>query len=196
MWEAIEAGDFPEYELGFQLIPEEDEFKFDFDLLDPTKLIPEELVPVQRVGKMVLNRNPDNFFAENEQAAFHPGHIVPGLDFTNDPLLQGRLFSYTDTQISRLGGPNFHEIPINRPTCPYHNFQRDGMHRMGIDTNPANYEPNSINDNWPRETPPGRNAAVLNHTRSAWKAIKFASAAIVWRILFPSASVLAKSDAI
>lgn len=155
LWEAIEAGDYPEYELGLQLIPEEDEFKFDFDLLDPTKLIPEELVPVQRVGKMVLNRNPDNFFTENEQAAFHPGHIVPGLDFTNDPLLQGRLFSYTDTQISRLGGPNFHEIPINRPTCPYHNFQRDGIHRMDIDTNPANYEPNSINDNWPRETPPG-----------------------------------------
>lgn len=155
LWEAIEAGDYPEYELGLQLIPEEDEFKFDFDLLDPTKLIPEELVPVQRVGKMVLNRNPDNFFAENEQAAFHPGHIVPGLDFSNDPLLQGRLFSYTDTQISRLGGPNFHEIPINRPTCPYHNFQRDGMHRQDIDSNPANYEPNSINDNWPRETPPG-----------------------------------------
>lgn len=155
LWEAIEAGDYPEYELGLQLIPEEDEFAFDFDLLDPTKLIPEELVPVQLVGKMVLNRNPDNFFAENEQAAFHPGHIVPGIDFSNDPLLQGRLFSYTDTQISRLGGPNFHEIPINRPTCPYHNFQRDGMHRMEIDTNPANYEPNSINDNWPRETPPG-----------------------------------------
>ncbi|MCT4713016.1 catalase HPII [Enterobacteriaceae bacterium H11S18] len=155
LWEAIEAGDFPEYELGLQLIPEEDEFKYDFDLLDPTKLIPEELVPVQLVGKMTLNRNPDNFFAENEQAAFHPGHIVPGLDFSNDPLLQGRLFSYTDTQISRLGGPNFHEIPINRPVCPYHNFQRDGMHRMDIDSNPANYEPNSINDNWPRETPPG-----------------------------------------
>ncbi|HEY4469264.1 MAG TPA: catalase HPII [Klebsiella sp.] len=154
LWEAIEAGDYPEYELGLQLIPEEDEFAFDFDLLDPTKLIPEALVPVQRVGKMVLNRNPDNFFAENEQAAFHPGHIVPGIDFSNDPLLQGRLFSYTDTQISRLGGPNFHEIPINKPTCPYHNFQRDGMHRMDIDTNPANYEPNSINDNWPRETPP------------------------------------------
>lgn len=154
LWESIEAGNYPEFELGFQLIPEEDEFKFDFDLLDPTKLIPEELVPVQLVGKMVLNRNPDNFFAENEQVAFHPGHIVPGIDFTNDPLLQGRLFSYTDTQISRLGGPNFHEIPINRPTCPYHNFQRDGMHRMDIDTNPANYEPNSINDNWPRETPP------------------------------------------
>ncbi|ELY2783933.1 catalase HPII [Cronobacter turicensis] len=158
LWEAIEAGDYPEYELGVQLIPEEDEFKFDFDLLDATKLIPEELVPVQLVGKMVLNRNPDNFFAENEQAAFHPGHIVPGLDFSNDPLLQGRLFSYTDTQISRLGGPNFHEIPINRPTCPYHNFQRDGMHRMDIDTNPANYEPNSINDNWPRETPPAPKA--------------------------------------
>ncbi|MDI9222496.1 catalase HPII [Pantoea sp. EA-12] len=154
LWEAIEAGDFPEYELGLQLIPEEDEFKFDFDILDATKLIPEELVPVEIVGKMVLNRNPDNFFAETEQVAFHPGHIVPGLDFTNDPLLQGRLFSYTDTQISRLGGPNFHEIPINRPVCPYHNFQRQGMHRQDIDTNPANYEPNSINDNWPRETPP------------------------------------------
>lgn len=154
LWEAIEAGDYPEYELGLQLIPEEDEFKFDFDLLDATKLIPEELVPVELVGKMVLNRNPDNFFAETEQVAFHPGHIVPGLDFTNDPLLQGRLFSYTDTQISRLGGPNFHEIPINRPVCPYHNFQRGGMHRMEIDSNPANYEPNSINDNWPRETPP------------------------------------------
>lgn len=154
LWEAIEAGDFPEYELGLQLIPEEDEFKFDFDILDATKLIPEELVPVELVGKMVLNRNPDNFFAETEQVAFHPGHIVPGLDFTNDPLLQGRLFSYTDTQISRLGGPNFHEIPINRPVCPYHNFQRQGMHRTEIDTNPANYEPNSINNNWPREVPP------------------------------------------
>ncbi|MFD3247698.1 catalase HPII [Rahnella aquatilis] len=154
LWEAIEAGDYPEYELGVQLIPEEDEFKFDFDLLDPTKLIPEKLVPVELIGKMVLNRNPDNFFAETEQAAFHPGHIVPGIDFTNDPLLQGRLFSYTDTQISRLGGPNFHEIPINRPTCPFHNFQRDGMHRQDIDTNPANYEPNSLNNNWPRETPP------------------------------------------
>ncbi|MFV0264815.1 MAG: catalase HPII [Kluyvera sp.] len=152
LWEAIEAGDYPEYQLGLQLIPEEDEFKFDFDLLDATKLIPEELVPVQLVGKMVLNRNPDNFFAETEQVAFHPGHIVPGIDFSNDPLLQGRLFSYTDTQISRLGGPNFHEIPINRPVCPYHNLQRDGMHRMEINTNPANYSPNSLNNNWPRES--------------------------------------------
>ncbi len=166
LWEAIEAGDFPEYELGFQLIPEEDEFKFDFDLLDPTKLIPEELVPVQRVGKMMLNRNPDNFFAEKRTSS------IPSVSYCSrsglhqrSPCCRGRLFSYTDTQISRLGGPNFHEIPINRPTCPYHNFQRDGMHRMGIDTNPANYEPNSINDNWPRETPRrGRNVAVLNHT--------------------------------
>lgn len=100
----------------------------------------------------------------------------PRSDFTNDPLLQGRLFSYTDTQISRLGGPNFHEIPINRPTCPYHNFQRDGMHRMGIDTNPANYEPNSINDNWPRETPPGPKRGGFESYQNAWKAIKFASA--------------------
>ncbi|MDQ9129878.1 catalase HPII [Serratia fonticola] len=153
LWESIEAGEYPEYELGVQLIPEEDEFKYNFDLLDATKLIPEKLVPVEIVGKMVLNRNPDNYFAETEQVAFHPGHVVPGIDFSNDPLLQGRLFSYTDTQINRLGGPNIHEIPINRPTCPYHNFQRDGTHRQDIDTNPANYEPNSLNDNWPRETP-------------------------------------------
>ncbi|TKI05601.1 catalase HPII [Martelella alba] len=154
LWEAIEAGDYPEYELGLQVIPQADEHNFDFDLLDATKLIPEALVPVEIVGKMTLDRNPDNFFAETEQVAFHPGHIVPGIDFSNDPLLQGRLFSYTDTQISRLGGPNFHEIPINRPVCPYHNFQRDGMHRQDIDTNPAAYGPNSINDNWPRETTP------------------------------------------
>lgn len=152
LWQSIEAGDYPEFELGVQLVPEEDEFKFDFDLLDATKLIPEELVPVQRIGKMVLNRNPDNFFAETEQVAFHPGHIVPGIDFSNDPLLQGRLFSYTDTQISRLGGPNFHEIPINRPTCPFHNNQRDGMHRMQIDKEPTSYGPNSVSNNWPRET--------------------------------------------
>src|SRR5690606_2937905 len=111
LWDAIEAGQFPEWDFCVQLVPEEDEHRFGFDLLDPTKIIPEEVVPVKRIGKMVLNRNPDNFFAETEQAAFHPGHIVPGIDFTNDPLLQGRLFSYLDTQLSRLGGPNFHEIP-------------------------------------------------------------------------------------
>ncbi|HEY1609488.1 MAG TPA: catalase, partial [Paraburkholderia sp.] len=125
-----------------------------FDQLDPTKLIPEELVPVKLIGKMTLNRNPDNFFAETEQVAFHPGHIVPGIDFTNDPLLQGRLFSYTDTQISRLGGANFHEIPINRPVCPFHNNQRDGMHRQTINVGQASYEPNSVSDGWPKETPP------------------------------------------
>lgn len=153
LWESIESGDYPEYELGLQIVPEEDEDKFDFDLLDPTKLIPEALVPVEIVGKMVLNRNPDNYFAETEQVAFCPGNIVPGIDFSNDPLLQGRLFSYIDTQISRLGGPNFHEIPINKPVCPFHNHQRDGQHRMRIDS-AANYEPNSINNNWPRETAP------------------------------------------
>jgi len=139
---------------GVQVVEEADEHKFDFDLLDPTKIIPEELVPVQKLGKMTLNRNPDNFFAETEQAAFHIGHIVPGIDFTNDPLLQGRLFSYTDTQLLRLGGPNFHEIPINRPLCPFHNNQRDAFHRQTIHKGRANYEPNSIDSGWPKETPP------------------------------------------
>ncbi|RYF46579.1 MAG: catalase, partial [Cytophagaceae bacterium] len=121
LWDSIEGGAYPEWELGVQIVAEEDEHKFDFDLLDATKIIPEELVPVQRIGRMVLDRNPDNYFAETEQVAFHLGHLVPGLDFTNDPLLQGRLFSYTDTQLKRLGGPNFHEIPINRPIAPVHN---------------------------------------------------------------------------
>ena len=154
LWEAIARGDFPEYELGVQVIEEADEHAFDFDLLDPTKLIPEELVPVRILGKLTLNRNPDNFFAETEQVAFHPGHIVPGIDFSNDPLLQGRLFSYTDTQISRLGGPNFHEIPINRPVAPVVNNQRDAMHRQTIHVGQASYEPNSTSGGWPKETPP------------------------------------------
>jgi catalase len=144
LWEAIEMGHFPEYELGMQIVPEADEHKFDFDLLDPTKIIPEEQVPVVIVGKMVLNRNPDNFFAETEQAAFHPGHVVPGIDFTNDPLLQGRLFSYTDTQLKRLGGPNFHEIPINRSISPMHNNQRDGHMRQEINVGRVSYHPNSL----------------------------------------------------
>ena len=144
LWEAIEQGNFPEWELGVQLVPEEDEHSFAFDLLDPTKLIPEELVPVQRIGKMTLNRNPDNFFAETEQVAFHPGHLVPGIDFTNDPLLQGRLFSYTDTQLSRLGSPNFHEIPINRSIAPVHNNQRDAQMRQTINQGRVSYEPNSL----------------------------------------------------
>ena len=144
LWEAIEAGHFPEWELGVQVVPEEDEFRFSFDLLDPTKLLPEELVPVRRIGRMVLNRNPDNYFAETEQVAFHPGHLVPGIDFSNDPLLQGRLFSYTDTQLSRLGGANFHELPINQAKCPMHNFQRDGIHRQQVNTGRVAYEPNTL----------------------------------------------------
>ncbi|WP_460067322.1 catalase HPII [Pseudomonas sp. S2_H08] len=154
LWEAIEMGDYPEWELGVQIIEEENEHDFDFDILDPTKLIPEEIVPITPLGKMTLNRNPDNFFAETEQVAFCPGHIVPGIDFSNDPLLQGRLFSYTDTQISRLGGPNFHELPINRPVAPFHNGQRDAQHRSVIDKGRASYEPNSIDGGWPKETPP------------------------------------------
>lgn len=154
LYEAIEQGAYPEWELGVQIVEEQDEMKFDFDLLDPTKIIPEELVPVTPIGRFVLNRNVDNFFAETEQVAFCPGHIVPGIDFTNDPLLQARLFSYTDTQLSRLGGPNFHQIPINKPVCPFHNNQRDAMHQHIVHKGQASYQPNSIDQNWPVETPP------------------------------------------
>ncbi|MDR6525476.1 catalase [Chryseobacterium rhizosphaerae] len=149
LWEAIENGAFPEWDLGVQVVPEKDEHKFDFDLLDPTKIIPEELVPVELVGTLTLNRNPDNFFAETEQVAFHPGHIVPGIDFTNDPLLQGRLFSYTDTQLTRLGSPNFHEIPINRSITTIHNSQRDGHMRQQIVKGKVSYEPNSMGGGCP-----------------------------------------------
>jgi len=149
LWDAIDNGAFPEWEFGVQLIPEENENDFDFDLLDPTKLVPEELVPVQIIGTLILNRNPDNFFAETEQIAFHPGHLVPGIDFSNDPLLQGRLFSYTDTQLSRLGSPNFHEIPINRSVNTVHNNQRDGHMRQQIVKGKVSYEPNSIGGGCP-----------------------------------------------
>jgi catalase len=149
LWEAIENGDFPEWELGVQIVEERDEHKFPFDLLDPTKIIPEELVPVRRIGKLTLNRNPDNFFAETEQVAFHVANIVPGIDFTNDPLMQGRLFSYLDTQLIRLGGPNFHEIPINRPIAPLHNNQRDGYMRQTVNRGQTSYEPNSLRGGCP-----------------------------------------------
>ncbi|UKB81489.1 catalase [Chryseobacterium sp. MEBOG07] len=149
LWEAIENGNFPEWDFGVQIIPEEDENDFDFDLLDPTKLVPEELVPVEIIGTMTLNKNPENFFAETEQVAFHPGHLVPGIDFSNDPLLQGRLFSYTDTQLSRLGSPNFHEIPINRSVNTVHNNQRDGHMRQQIVKGKVSYEPNSIGGGCP-----------------------------------------------
>jgi catalase len=155
LWESIEKGNYPEFELGVQMIEEEDELKFDFDLLDATKIWPEELVPVRRIGKMTLNRNPENFFAETEQIAFHPGHVVPGIDFTNDPLLQGRLFSYLDTQLIRLGGPNFAEIPINRPIVPVHNNQRDGFMRQSVNKGRVNYEPNSLGGGCPMHSPDG-----------------------------------------
>jgi catalase len=153
LYEAIAKGAFPEWEFGVQAFDEGQAEGFDFDVLDPTKIIPEEVIPIETVGRMVLDRNPVNFFAETEQAAFHPGHLVPGIDFTNDPLLQGRLFSYTDTQISRLGGANFHELPINRPRCPMRNLQRDGMRRMDVVPGRVSYEPNSLDPSGPRENP-------------------------------------------
>lgn len=149
LWDAIEAGEYPEWELGVQLFTEEQAAKFSFDILDATKLVPEELVPVQPIGRMVLNRNPDNFFAETEQVAFCTAHIVPGIDFTNDPLLAGRIHSYVDTQITRLGGPNFHEIPINAPIAPVANNQRDGLHRQAIHRGRVAYEPNSLGGGCP-----------------------------------------------
>ena len=151
LWEAIAAGAYPEWELGLQVIDEADEHKFAFDLLDPTKLVPEEQVPVERVGRLVLDRNPENFFAETEQVAFHPGHVVPGIEFSDDPLLQGRLFSYTDTQLTRLGGPNFHEIPINRPIAPMHNNQRDGHMRQNINVGRVAYHPNTLGGGCPMQ---------------------------------------------
>jgi catalase len=144
LWEAIEAGAFPEWELGLQIFSEEQAEGFSFDVLDSTKIVPEELVPLTPVGRMVLNRNPDNFFAETEQVAFCTAHIIPGIDFSNDPLLAGRIHSYVDTQLSRLGGPNFHEIPINAPIAPVQNNQRDGMHRQALNRGRVAYEPNSL----------------------------------------------------
>jgi catalase len=149
LWEAIESGNYPEWELGLQVFSEADAEKFSFDVLDSTKLIPEELIPVRPVGRMVLNRNPDNFFAETEQVAFCTAHVVPGIDFSNDPLLHGRIHSYVDTQITRLGGANFHEIPINAPVVPVHNNQRDGLHRQAIARGRVAYEPNSLGGGCP-----------------------------------------------
>ena len=149
LWEAIESGDFPEWELGLQIFTEAQSDQFSFDVLDATKLVPEELVPVVPVGRMVLNRNPDNFFAETEQVAFCAAHIIPGIDFSNDPLLAGRIHSYADTQISRLGGANFHEIPINAPITSVQNNQRDGMHRQALHRGRVSYEPNSLSGGCP-----------------------------------------------
>ncbi len=157
LYEAIAAGDFPAWDLGLQVFDEAWAAKQSYDVLDATKLIPEEVIPVEIIGRMTLNRNPDNFFAETEQVAFCPANVVPGIDFSNDPLLQGRLFSYLDTQLKRLGGPNFHQIPINAPKCPMHNFQRDGHMQTHVFTGRANYEPNSLAEagerGGPRECP-------------------------------------------
>lgn len=162
LFEAISAGDFPEWELAVQLFSQEEADAFPFDHLDSTKLIPEELVPLQVIGRMVLNRWPNNFFAETEQVAFCPSHVVPGIDFSNDPLLQGRLFSYLDTQLSRLGSPNFHQIPVNAPKCPFANHQRDGHMQMAQPNGRVSYEPNTLAADSPREQPASgfRSAAV------------------------------------
>jgi len=162
MFEAIEAGDFPEWEFAVQLFSQEQADQFPFDHLDPTKLIPEELVPLQIIGRMVLDRWPNNFFAETEQVAFCPSHVVPGIDFSNDPLLQGRLFSYLDTQLSRLGSPNFSQLPINAPKCPFANQQRDGHMQMTQPAGRVAYEPNSLSKDSPRESPKGFHSAAIN----------------------------------
>ncbi|MEO7066547.1 MAG: catalase [Rhodanobacter sp.] len=155
LFESIQRGAFPEWELSVQLFTQEQADQFPFDHLDPTKLIPEELVPLTVIGRMVLNRWPDNFFSETEQVAFCPSHLVPGIDFSNDPLLQGRLFSYLDTQLSRLGTPNFHQLPINAPQCPFANLQRDAHMQMETPAGRVSYEPNSLSTDSPRETPQG-----------------------------------------
>ena len=190
LWDAIDQGHYPEFEFGVQIVPEEDEHKFDFDLLDATKLIPESMVPVHIIGKMTLNRNPDNYFAETEQVAFHPGHLVPGIDFSNDPLLQGRLFSYTDTQLSRLGSPNFHEIPINRPIAAVDNNQRDGHMRQTIVKGRVSYEPNTLGRGCPMQRPWEQGGFVSYpqpmegkkiRMRSETFADHFSQAALFWR---------------
>ncbi|HLH62791.1 MAG TPA: catalase [Ktedonobacteraceae bacterium] len=194
LWEAIEKGDYPEYELGVQMFEESEEFSFAFDILDPTKILPEEVVPVRLIGKMTLNRNPDNFFAETEQVAFHPGHVVPGIDFTSDPLLQGRLFSYLDTQLIRLGGPNFAEIPINRPVSPVHNNQRDGYMRQTINESRASYYPNSLGKGCPMLAPESAQGYIHyaekiegRATRARSESFKdfFSQATLFWKSLTP-----------
>jgi catalase len=153
LFEAIAAGQFPEWEFSVQLFTQEEADQFPFDHLDATKLIPEELVPLKVIGRLVFDRWPDNFFAETEQVAFCPSHVVPGIDFSNDPLLQGRLFSYLDTQLSRLGSPNFHQLPVNAPKCPFGNQQRDGHMQMAQPMGRVSYEPSTLSKDSPRESP-------------------------------------------
>jgi catalase len=160
LWDAIDQGNFPEWELGIQMIEEADEMAFTFDILDATKVWPEELVPVQRIGRMTLNRNPDNFFAETKQVAFHPGHVVPGIDFSDDPLLQGHCFPIWTQQLNRFNGVNFAEVPINRPVAPVHNNQQDGYMRQRIHEGRTNYFPNSLGNNSPDVAPPSAGGYV------------------------------------
>jgi catalase len=192
LWESIDSGDFPEWTLSVQAFDQKTADSLDFDILDSTKLIPEEIVPLTPIGRMVLDRNPVNFFAETEQVAFHPGHIVPGIDFTPDPLLQGRLHSYLDTQLSRLGSPNFHEIPINKPVCPMRNFQRDGHMRMLVPEGRANYEPNSLDPVSPRENPvkgfasfPDPESGPKTRARPETFADHYSQARQFWRSMTP-----------
>lgn len=194
LWHAIENEQFPQYELAVQLIREEDEFSLGIDVLDATKIWPEEIVPLRPVGKMTLNKNVDNFFAETEQVAFHIGNVVPGIDFTNDPLLQGRLFSYLDTQLIRLGGPNFTEIPINRPIAPVHNNQRDGYHRMRINKGNVSYHQNGLADNYPRPATAAEGGYVHYQEKVEGKKIRarsesfddhFSQATLFWNSMQP-----------
>ncbi|ALN88844.1 catalase family protein [Lysobacter capsici] len=192
LFEAIENGDFPEWELAVQLFTQEQADALPFDHLDPTKLIPEETIPLTVIGRMVLDRWPDNFFAETEQVAFCPSHILPGMDFSNDPLLQGRLFSYLDTQLSRLGSPNFHQLPINAPKCPFANQQRDGHMQMQVPKGRVNYEPSSLDPTSPRETPAGfRSAAVAGDdgVKSRIRAESFADHYSQARLFYRSQTV-------
>ena len=192
LWDTIEAGDLPEWELGVQLVPEDREFEFDFDLLDATKIIPEEQVPVQPVGKLVLDRNPDNFFAETEQVAFHTANVVPGIDFTNDPLLQFRNFSYLDTQLIRLGGPNFAQLPVNRPIAEVHHNQHDGYGQHTVPRGRTSYYKNSLGGGCPALSDDADHGEVFKHytrredgetirKRSESFADHYSQAALFWR---------------
>ncbi|MFD1425774.1 catalase [Kroppenstedtia sanguinis] len=192
--EAIDCGAYPEYELGVQLIPMEDEFKYDFDILDASKFWPEELIPVQMIGKMTLNRNIDNYFTESEQVAFNPANVVPGIDFSNDPVLQGRLMAYRDAQQHRLGSANYVELPINKPICPFHNNQRRGYMRQRIDVDQVNYHENSLANNTPYTTPPEEGGYVSYPKRVEGHVIRarsesftdyFSQPRIFWNSLTP-----------
>ena len=194
LYDAIENGAFPEWDLGIQVFPDTPEETFEgIDLLDPTKIVPEELAPVQVIGTLVLNGNPTNFFAETEQVAFHTGHLVPGIEPTNDPLLQGRNFSYLDTQLTRLGGPNFTQIPINRPHAPVNDNTRDGFHQHAVHTGQAPYTPNSVDDGvpFPADWAEGGYVNVPRHVEGD---VVRAAPGLVRRPLLPAGAVLREPD--